>query len=50
MRRLYSIEVFGADSFQNEIVWKRVTAHSDSKTWSHVTDVLFFFNKEGGGG
>ncbi|MGA2530720.1 MAG: site-specific DNA-methyltransferase, partial [Acidimicrobiales bacterium] len=38
-------EVFGSQSFQNEIVWKRTTAHSDSKTWSHVTDTILFYTK-----
>jgi len=38
-------QVFGAQSFQNEIVWKRTTAHSDSKTWSHVTDTILFYTK-----
>jgi DNA modification methylase len=38
-------EVIGADNFQNEITWKRTTAHSDSKTWSHVTDVILFYSK-----
>jgi adenine-specific DNA-methyltransferase len=38
-------EVFGAQYFQNEIVWKRTTAHSDSKTWSHVTDMILFYTK-----
>lgn len=38
-------EVLGANNFQNEITWKRTTAHSDSKTWSHVTDVIFFYSK-----
>ena len=38
-------EIFGPDSFQNEITWRRTTAHSDSKTWSHVTDVILFYSK-----
>lgn len=38
-------EVFGAANFQNEIVWKRTTAHSDSHTWSHVTDMILFYTK-----
>jgi adenine-specific DNA-methyltransferase len=38
-------EVLGAQSFQTEIVWKRTTAHSDSKTWSHVTDTILFYTK-----
>jgi len=25
--------------------WKRMTAHSDSQSWSHVTDVIFFYSK-----
>lgn len=40
-------EVFGAQNFQNEIVWKRTTAHSDSHTWSHVTDMILFYTKGG---
>jgi adenine-specific DNA-methyltransferase len=38
-------EVFGAVNFQNEIVWKRTTAHGDSHTWSHVTDMILFYTK-----
>lgn len=37
--------VFGATSYQNEIVWKRTTTHSDSKTWSRVADVILFYTK-----
>jgi site-specific DNA-methyltransferase (adenine-specific) len=37
--------IFGAEMFRNEIVWKRTTTHSDSKTWSRVTDSLFFYTK-----
>lgn len=36
-------EVLGAQNFRTEIVWKRTTAHSDSKTWSHVTDMILFY-------
>lgn len=38
-------DVFGSECFQNEIVWKRTTAHSDSKTYSHVHDVILFYTK-----
>jgi adenine specific DNA methylase Mod len=38
-------EVLGPQNFQNEIVWKRTTAHSDSRTWSHVTDMILFYTK-----
>ena len=31
--------VFGARNFRNEITWKRTTTHSDSKTWSRVSDI-----------
>lgn len=37
--------VFGADKFRNEICWKRTGVHGDSKTWSRVTDTLFFYTK-----
>ena len=37
--------VFGATSFQNEINWKRTTTHSDSKTWSRVSDIILFYTK-----
>jgi adenine-specific DNA-methyltransferase len=38
-------EVFGADRFINEIVWKRTGARSDAKTYNHVHDVLYFYSK-----
>ena len=37
--------IFGPKSFRNEIVWKRTAAHSDSKRWSRVHDVILFFAK-----
>lgn len=37
-------EVFGYECLASEIVWKRTTAHSDSKVWSHVTDSILFYN------
>lgn len=37
--------VFGPTFFRNEIIWKRTTLHSDSKTWSHITDTLLFYTK-----
>jgi site-specific DNA-methyltransferase (adenine-specific) len=37
--------VFGADRFRNEIAWKRTGVHGDSKTWSRVTDTIFFYTK-----
>jgi site-specific DNA-methyltransferase (adenine-specific) len=37
--------IFGKDKFRNEIIWKRTTTHSDSKTWSRVADYLLFYTK-----
>lgn len=31
--------------YLNEIVWKRTTTHSDSKTWSRVSDIVLFYSK-----
>lgn len=36
--------IFGPLNFRNEIVWKRTTAHSDSRNhFSHVTDTILFY-------
>jgi len=37
--------VFGPENFRNEITWKRTTTHSDSKTWSRVSDIILFYSK-----
>lgn len=37
--------VFGPDRYRNELIWKRTTTHSDSKTWSRVADIVFFYTK-----
>lgn len=38
-------EVFGEENFQNEIIWKRTSARSDSHTFNHIHDVVFFYSK-----
>ncbi len=38
-------EIFGDENFQNEIIWKRTSARSDSQTYNHIHDVLFFYSK-----
>jgi adenine-specific DNA-methyltransferase len=38
-------EVFGRPNFRTGITWKRTSAHSDAKTWSEVTDYIFFYTK-----
>ena len=37
--------IFGHRNFRNDIIWKRTTVHSDSKTWSRVTDNILFYTK-----
>jgi site-specific DNA-methyltransferase (adenine-specific) len=37
--------VFGRENYRNEIVWKRTTTHSDSKTWSRVADSILFYSQ-----
>ncbi len=38
-------EIFGADNYQNEIIWKRTSARSDSHTYNHIHDVIFLYTK-----
>lgn len=41
-------QIFGENLFQNDLIWKRTTAHTDSSTrFGHVTDTIFFYT--GGG-
>lgn len=37
--------IFGAQNFRNDITWQRTNVHSDSKTWSNVSDVILFYSK-----
>ena len=37
--------IFDHENFRNEIIWKRTTTHSDSRTWSRVADTLLFYTK-----
>ena len=37
--------VFGPENLRNEIVWKRTSAHSGSKRWGPVHDVILFYAK-----
>ena len=38
-------EVFGESNFQNEIIWKRTSSHSDTKTYAKVHDSVLFYSK-----
>ena len=37
--------VFGAESFQNEITWKRTSAHNDPAKYGRNTDIILFYSK-----
>jgi len=37
--------VFGAKNFQNEVIWKRTSAHSSAKRYGPVHDVILFYSK-----
>jgi DNA modification methylase len=37
--------VFGPQLFLNEVIWKRTTAHSSSKRYGPVHDVIFYYAK-----
>lgn len=37
--------VFGPENFRNEIVWRRTHAHSGSRRFGPVHDVIFFYTK-----
>jgi adenine-specific DNA-methyltransferase len=47
MLRCVLDEVFGAENCQNEIVWKRTSARSDSTTFNHIHDLIYFYSKSG---
>ncbi len=37
--------IFGPTSFNNEIIWKRTSAHNDPQRWGCVHDVILFYSK-----
>jgi len=38
-------EIFGEANFRNEIIWQRLSARSDSHTYNHIHDVIYFCTK-----
>lgn len=38
-------EIFGSNNIQNEVIWKRTSARSDSNTYNHIHDVILFYSK-----
>ncbi len=43
--RLAMDEVFGKGNFRNQIVWKRTSAHSDSKGYGQISDFIVHSSK-----
>jgi DNA modification methylase len=37
-------QTFGENNFQNEIVWRRTTAHADTHGFGHVHDIIFRYS------
>ena len=37
--------VFGAENYRNEVVWKRTSAHNDSKRFGRIHDVILIYAK-----
>jgi len=35
--------IFGHANFQNEVIWKRTSAHNSAKRWGPVHDVILFY-------
>ena len=40
-------QIFSENQFQNEIIWKRTTAHADTHGFGHVHDILFRYSNGG---
>jgi len=45
--RIVMDEVFGSDAFLNEVVWQRISAHSDSGRFGTIHDTLYYYGTEG---
>lgn len=45
LARVLMDEIFGADNFRAEIIWKRTTAHADTRDFGAVHDVIAVFSK-----
>lgn len=43
--RLVLSEIFGANSFRNEIIWQRTGAHNDADQFGVVSDSIFYFSR-----
>lgn len=36
--------VFGFESFRNEVIWKRTSAHNDPRKYGNIHDCIFFYS------
>ena len=36
-------QIFGENSFQNEIIWKRTTSHNNPKKYGNIHDSIFYY-------
>ena len=39
--------IFGHQNFQNEIIWRRTSAHNSAQRWGPIHDTLLFYSKSG---
>ena len=46
--KLVMDSIFGRDNFQNEVIWKRTSAHNDPGRFGRIHDTLLFYVKEPG--
>jgi site-specific DNA-methyltransferase (adenine-specific) len=37
--------IFGINNFRHQLIWKRTSAHNDSKGWGHIQDNILFYTK-----
>ncbi len=46
--KLVMDSIFGRDNFQNEVIWKRTSAHNDPGRFGRIHDTLLFYVKGSG--
>ena len=44
--KLLMDSIYGAGNFMAEITWKRTSAHSDSRTFGNVADIILFYGDQ----
>lgn len=38
-------QIFGENQFQNEVIWKRASAHNDPRKYGDIHDSIFFYSR-----